>query len=248
MSYWNICARFSWRALCLSILLLAQLPSAEAANRVPTNKRARRVIARVSPILKHELKRKGLEMGAPIFVRIFKDPGRLEVWVQGRNGKFRLFKSYEICFYSGDLGPKQKEGDMQSPEGFYLVKARQLNPGSSYHLSFNLGFPNAYDRSHGRTGKALMVHGNCVSIGCYAMTDRYIEEIFTLAHAALKNGQAGFQVHSFPFVLSEKNLRKRKASPWQGFWGNLKEGHDIFEATRRPPRVRVRSGVYVFRK
>ena len=244
----KICARLALSLLCLGALLLAHLPAVEGANRVPTNKRAKRVFAQVAPVLKLELKRKGLELGAPIFVRIFKDPGRLEVWVQGDSGKFRLFKSYDICFYSGDLGPKQKEGDMQSPEGFYFVKARQLNPGSSYHLSFNLGFPNAYDRSHGRTGKALMVHGNCVSIGCYAMTDSYIEEIFTLAHAALKNGQAGFAVHSFPFVMTEANLRKRKASPWQGFWRNLKEGYDIFEASRRPPRVRARSGVYVFRK
>lgn len=137
---------------------------------------------------------------------------------------------------------------MQSPEGFYRVKPRQLNPGSRFHLSFNLGYPNSYDRSHKRTGKALMVHGNCVSIGCYAMTDTYIEEIFTLAHFAFKKGQSSFQVQALPFALSESNLRKHSKSPWIKFWRNLKTGYDIFESGKRPPAVRVHSGVYVFGK
>lgn len=224
------------------------MPEVQAANRVPTNSRAKKVLARVAPRLEVELKTKGLSLGSPIFVRILKDPGLMEMWIQAPDGKFQIFKSYKICFYSGDLGPKQKEGDMQSPEGFYEVKARQLNPGSRFHLSFNLGYPNAYDRAHKRTGKALMVHGNCVSIGCYAMTDKFIEEIYTLAYSALTNGQPSFQVHSFPFALTESNLRKHPKSRWIVFWRNLKTGYDIFESDKRPPAVRGQSGVYVFGK
>ncbi|WHI53155.1 L,D-transpeptidase family protein [Microbulbifer sp. MLAF003] len=135
-----------------------------------------------------ELTAQNLEYGAPIFIRIFKGSSTLELWMESNDGRFKLFKEYEICAYSGDLGPKEQEGDLQSPEGFYFVNAGRLNPWSQFHLSFNLGYPNKYDRMQGRTGSALMVHGDCVSIGCYAMTDTNINEIYTLATEALKGG------------------------------------------------------------
>ncbi len=204
-------------------------------------------MAKTLPILQMKLRQAGLRLGAPIFMRIFKDPGTLEVWVQNDKGSFTRFASYSICYFSGTLGPKLKEGDNQSPEGFYKIKARQLNPNSSYHLSFNLGFPNAYDKFHKRTGHALMVHGNCVSIGCYAMTDAYIDEIFTLAYFALKHGQTSFQVHSFPFALTDENLKKAKSSLWYPFWKNLKEGYDFFERTKTLPIVGIKDGNYVFK-
>jgi murein L,D-transpeptidase YafK len=151
-----------------------------------------------------------------------------------------------VCYYSGDFGPKVRTGDNQSPEGFYFVQPRQLNPNSRFYLSFNLGYPNAYDRAHGRTGDALMVHGNCVSIGCYAMTDRSIEEIYALADAALRNGQAFFQVHVFPFRLTAEKLFRHRESRWYTFWQNLKEGYDSFEETARPPNVSIKNKRYVF--
>ncbi|WP_418312578.1 L,D-transpeptidase family protein [Pseudoalteromonas aliena] len=151
-----------------------------------------------------------------------------------------------MCTFSGDLGPKLKEGDNQSPEGFYYVNASRLNPWSSYHLSFNLGFPNKYDRAHNRTGSALMVHGNCVSIGCYAMTDEYINEIYALAAAALKSGQPFFRVHSLPFKLDDEVLSKYRANQWYSFWFNLKEGYDYFNTHKQPPNVEVSSRIYTF--
>ena len=224
----------------VEIALLAPPPEA-----VPSSPRSRAAAARAEPLLRAELARLGLEFGAPVFMRIFKQEKALELWV-GSRGRFQRFKTYDICVYSGGLGPKLRTGDLHSPEGFYAVGPENLNPLSQRHLSFNLGFPNAYDRMHGRTGSFLMVHGGCSSIGCYAMTDRSIEEIFTLAAAALRAGQRRFPVHVFPFRMTQDNLAAHGASPWAGFWANLKEGYDSFERTGRPPKVRVRNGRYAF--
>jgi murein L,D-transpeptidase YafK len=213
---------------------------------IPTSARAEKAIASVESALKKELLTQGLEYGAPIFIRIFKDPGVLEVWVESINGTFVNFKNYDICTFSGDLGPKLKQGDNQSPEGFYFVNAARLNPWSRFHLSFNLGYPNKYDRFHGRTGSALMVHGNCVSIGCFAMTDLYINEIYALSAAALTSGQSFFRVHSFPFKLEAKKLSKYSSDQWYPFWVNLKEGYDYFNKHKRPPNVKVSNGKYKF--
>ena len=147
---------------------------------------------------------------------------------------------------SGTLGPKLAEGDCQAPEGFYFVANRHLNPRSTYHLSFNLGFPNAYDLAHGRTGSHLMVHGSDMSIGCFAMTDPGIEEIYTLCAAALAKGQPFFRVHIFPFRMNEERMTKAAGDPWEEFWKNLKEGHDLFERNHVPPEVNVQDKRYVF--
>jgi murein L,D-transpeptidase YafK len=217
-----------------------------SAEEIPTSARAERSIASVEPDLKKELSDLGLKYGAPIFIRIFKDPGVLEVWIESDDGSFVNFKNYDICTFSGNLGPKLSQGDNQSPEGFYFVNAGRLNPWSSYHLSFNLGYPNKYDRTKGRTGSALMVHGNCVSIGCYAMTDANINEIYALGVAALKSGQPYFRVHSFPFKLESTVLSKYSSSQWYSFWLNLKEGYDYFNIHKQPPNVEVSNGKYVF--
>jgi murein L,D-transpeptidase YafK len=195
----------------------------------------------------NELAGKDLEFGAPIFIRIFKKERLLEVWLK-KDISFKLFKAYPICTYgSGGLGPKIRQGDGKAPEGFYFVTPSRLNPVSNFHLSFNLGYPNSYDIHHGRTGSALMVHGNCVSIGCYAMTDSGIEEIFTLADAAFRKGQSFFRVHIFPYKMTTENMEKYKENAWYGFWSNLKDGYDFFENNNRiPPNVEVRNGKYVF--
>jgi murein L,D-transpeptidase YafK len=192
-----------------------------------------------------DLEAKNLEYGDPIFIRIFKEESELEVWVQGTD-RYELFRTWPICDWSGGLGPKLIEGDGQSPEGFYYVHAPRMNPSSTFHLSFNLGYPNAYDKSHDRTGSYLMVHGNCVSIGCYAMTDSGIEQIWALADAALRGGQGFFRVHVFPFRMSEENMDKHKESAWHAFWLNLKQGYDLFETTGWPPDTTVSEQVYVF--
>jgi len=215
------------------------------AEVTPESSRSRAVIARVTPRLERELGVEDLELGAPVFLRIFKSTRQLEVWLE-KDARFELFRSYPICSYSGDLGPKLRTGDLQSPEGFYFVTPSRLNPASRFHLSFNLGYPNAYDRAHGRTGSFLMVHGSCVSIGCYAVTDEGIEEIYTLVDAALRGGQSFFRVHIFPFPMTDKNLAEQRDSRWSGFWTNLKDGYDWFEEYGRPPNVEVVDGRYLF--
>ncbi|MBN8912900.1 MAG: murein L,D-transpeptidase, partial [Rhizobiales bacterium] len=130
------------------------------------------------------LGKKGMSTAAPIFVRIFKEESELEVWKMRDDGRFYHFKTYPICNWSGELGPKQAQGDKQAPEGFYTISQNQMNPNSKFYLAFNIGYPNAYDRALGRTGEALMVHGKCKSAGCYAMTDALAEEIYALARDA----------------------------------------------------------------
>ena len=187
----------------------------------------------------------GLALGNPIFVRIFKREFELELWMM-RDGRFHRFATYPICKWSGELGPKIKEGDRQAPEGFYTVDQTQLNPNSAWHRSFNLGYPNAFDRAHGRTGSFLMVHGGCGSIGCYAMTDPVIDEIWRIVTAALRGGQPRFQVQVFPFRMTERNLARHEGSPLQPFWATLKTGYDLFEEGQLPPRVSVCNGAYAF--
>lgn len=174
--------------LYAAFLVWASANSATAQD-IPTSPRSLAAIQRVTSGLEGDLAAMGLRLGAPIFIRIVKSSRELQLWVEGDQAEFHLFRIYPICRYSGSLGPKLREGDMQSPEGFYFVTPRQLNPSSAFHLSFDLGFPNAYDRAHGRTGSYLMVHGRCVSIGCYAITNPGIEEIYALADAAFRGGQ-----------------------------------------------------------
>jgi murein L,D-transpeptidase YafK len=185
------------------------------------------------------LGKKSMRADRPIFIRIFKEESELEVWKQRDDGRFYHFKTYPICNWSGELGPKIREGDMQAPEGFYQVTRHQMNPKSRFHLAFNLGFPNAYDRVHGRTGEFLMVHGKCKSAGCYAMTDGLMEEIYALSREAFIGGQDAIEVHAFPFRMTEENIARYTLSQHYAFWTTLKEGYDYFELTRRPPSVAV---------
>jgi len=188
---------------------------------------------------------KGMTEEQPVLIRIFKAESELEVWKQKDDGHYYHFKTYPICAYSGGLGPKVKQGDRQAPEGFYLIDRDLLNPRSKYHLAFNTGFPNAYDRSLGRTGSNLMVHGDCTSSGCYAMTDAVIEEIYILAREALAGGQENFQLHAFPFRMTAANLAAHREDDWYDFWANLKEGYDYFETTRLAPNLAVCGKRYV---
>lgn len=206
---------------------------------------------RVLPALKEELKRKHFRLGAPVFIRVFKEEKELELWMRDdMDGRWRLFRAWPVVNYGGGrLGPKLKEGDGVAPEGIYHVGVRQLNPKSKFHLAFNLGYPNALDKYHKRTGSFLMVHGGEESIGCYAMTGPVIEIIYVLVDAALRGrGQDEISVHCFPFRPSPERLAREKNSEWHAFWTNLKEGYDLFQQTRVPPLVGHRDGVYVFRK
>lgn len=187
----------------------------------------------------------GAKLGAPVLVRIFKREFELEIWFK-KGDRFERFETYPICKWSGKLGPKIRQGDRQAPEGFYTVDSKALNPNSRWFRSFNLGFPNTHDRAHRRTGTFIMVHGGCSSIGCYAMTNAAMAEIWKIVTSALNGGQKRFQVQVYPFRLTQANLARRDASDAATFWQSLKPGYDLFEQTSIPPRVSVCNKRYAF--
>ncbi len=209
--------------------------------------RAAAAAANVRPALIRDLTALGLAFGDPVFIRAFKEENQLELFVRNRStGKFDLFRTYPIAAASGELGPKLAEGDGQVPEGFYVVPPSAMKPDSQFHLAFNIGFPNEFDRAHRRTGSVIMVHGNRVSIGCLAMTDEKIEEIYTLCAAALTGGQPYFRVHIFPYRMTAERMAKAAGNPNENFWKNLREGYELFEKNQTPPKVSVANERYVF--
>lgn len=233
--------------VCLTVALLTWLGSA-AYSRAEASERADEAARRVLPGVRAAFDSLGADIGAPIYLRIFKQESELELWVQPRRGgEFELFKTYPICAWSGRLGPKTREGDQQAPEGIYSIGRSQLNPNSQFHLSFNLGYPNAYERALGWTGSALMVHGACVSIGCYAMTDPAIEEIYSLVDRSLASGQRRVPVHAFPFRMSAAKRERFREHGHEAFWDPLQRVYDQFEKYRIPPDVHVDAAGYRLR-
>ncbi|MBP7253483.1 MAG: murein L,D-transpeptidase [Alphaproteobacteria bacterium] len=194
---------------------------------------------KVAQRLAYEIEAKGFAISSPLYLRIFKETSELEIWRANSSGTYALFKTYPICTFSGTLGPKLLEGDNQAPEGFYSLTARSLNPKSRFHLAMNVGYPNAYDRAHGRTGDYIMVHGNCVSIGCFAMGDAPIEEIYTQVKLAFRHGQGSIPIHIFPFRLTVERLAAAQKDKWYSFWQELAPAYGLFEQTRQVPKVIV---------
>ncbi|MEZ0388818.1 MAG: murein L,D-transpeptidase family protein [Verrucomicrobium sp.] len=215
---------------------------------VPVDERIGEVRKRVTPVLSEKLKAAGFALGNPAFIRIFKESRELEVWLKPAGSAiYKKWQTWPVAAMSGNLGPKLRQGDHQAPEGFYNVNAKALNPRSSYHLSFNIGYPNAYDLAQQCTGNLIMVHGNKVSIGCFAMTDPVIEEIYLLVETALIKGQTPIPVHVFPFRMTEARmeLAKEDKAELQHFWNIIRKGYDAFETTSIPPKVVVRNEEYV---
>jgi murein L,D-transpeptidase YafK len=200
----------------------------------------------VPPKLVADMTAKDMDLQSPILVRLFKQEAELEIWKQDRSGRFALLKTYPICRWSGDLGPKIREGDRQAPEGFYSISPAQMNPQSAYYLSFNTGYPNAFDKALGRTGSQLMVHGDCSSRGCYAMTDEQIAEIYSLGRESFFGGQKSFQLQAYPFRMTPANMAKHRNNPNMPFWKMIKEGNDHFEVTKQEPKVDFCEKKYVF--
>ena len=217
-----------WLAAC------SNAPVIPAPSEVPLGKETLELLAK-----------KGMQAGSPVFVRIFKEESELEIWKQRDDGRYYHFKTYPICTWSGELGPKLVQGDRQAPEGFYTITPTLMNPNSKFYLSFNLGYPNSFDRAHGRTGDSVMVHGKCRSAGCYAMTDALMEEIYGVTRESLKAGQPSFQLHAFPFRMTDARMAQMKKHKWYGFWKTLKQGYDHFETYRIPPNVAVCESRYM---
>ena len=222
-------------AMALAGCYPAGTPTASGRHRQPLSER-----------MLTELEAKNMEKESPILVRIFKEEAELEVWKQDKTGRFALLRTYPICRWSGELGPKVKQGDRQAPEGFYTIGPALMNPNSNYYLAINTGFPNAYDRANERTGALLMIHGDCSSSGCYAMTDEQIAEIYALARESFSGGQKSFQLQAFPFRMTPLNMARHRSSPHTAFWRMLKEGYDRFEIRHLEPKVDVCEKRYVF--
>jgi murein L,D-transpeptidase YafK len=237
----SLCRALITSAALAAGLLLAGCDTDEIS--LATNAKANQP---VPPKLIAAMVEKDMDLQSPILVRLFKEEAELEVWKQDRSGRFALLKTYPICRWSGDLGPKVREGDRQAPEGFYNITPAQMNPQSAYYLSFNTGYPNAYDRSLGHTGSELMVHGDCSSRGCYAMTDEQIAEIYSLGRESFFGGQKSFQFQAYPFRMTAVNMAKHRNNPNMAFWKMIKVGYDHFEITRQEPKVDVCEKKYVF--
>jgi murein L,D-transpeptidase YafK len=233
------------RALLASAALVAALALAACDTDQPPTLSGRH-LQPLSDRLAGEIEAKNMTKDSAILVRIFKEESELEVWKEDRTGRFALLKTYPICRWSGELGPKIKQGDRQAPEGYYTITPGLMNPNSNYYLAINTGFPNAYDRANGRTGAFLMIHGDCSSAGCYAMTDEQIAEIYALARESFFGGQKSFQIQAYPFRMTPLNMARHRNSPHMAFWKMLKQGYDHFEVTRLEPKVDVCERRYVF--
>ena len=227
--------------------------------------------------LRAALARAGLTLGSPIYVRVFKSNGKdgmfrtissvpgvwnewwipnlkrawVELWMQGRDRHYQLFKQYPVCTYTGNLGPKRVDADKQAPEGFYAIQSKGMNAQSAYYRSMDIGYPNAYDRMQGATGSNIKIHGMCISGGCFTMGEPHsedhqqIEELYTLVQAVHASGQTQVPVHIFPFPMTEENMALYLHANWMHFWNRLKPAYDLFERDRIPPEVHVINGEYV---
>jgi murein L,D-transpeptidase YafK len=212
---------------------------------IPDSPLAKQVRTKLYSKLKNDLAARYLKMDSAIYIRIFKEENELEIWVKSGE-KYSFFKSYNICTFSGGLGTKTRNGDGKSPEGFYTIEPMQLNPISNYYLAVNIGYPNKLETLKGYTGSAIMIHGHCESIGCYAMTNDGIEEIYTMVYLALKGGQKKINLDIFPFRMSAANMEKYAIAEYLDFWETLKPGYDLFNEKFVPTDAGIEGNSYVF--
>jgi len=246
-----------YRTWLLCLLALCANGSIAAAQEIFETSKSQEITERVGLRLEAEFEEAGLQWGAPVFLRLFKaryahdyrKASWLEVWVETQE-EYKLFKDYPVCaLMSSERGPKQEEHDTRSPEGFYEIYPESLAPWSVFHLAINIGYPNALDQALERTGDAIMIHGGCASVGCFAMTDEGIEDIYTIIEAALRAGQESIPVHIFPYLMDRTyNLDYlAEHDPWRGFRETLVPGYQFFVDNGRPPRVLVRNNHYDIR-
>ena len=225
--------------------MLPLLVLANTKTGIPDSKRAADIRIKIWPKLQQELRDKGFGDDQPVYIRIIKETNSLQLWILSGE-QYKLFNTYDICSYSGGMGTKTRDGDNKSPEGYYTIKPVQLNPESIYHLSINIGYPNAFEKQLRYTGNEIMIHGNCVSIGCYAMTDPGIEEIYTMVYEAFLHGQKSIELSILPFKMDDTHMKTYATSPNMPFWKKLKKGYDLFEKTHVPPVVSVVNKSYLF--
>ena len=206
-----------------------------------TNPRVASAWKLVKPQVETKLKSTGVSKSDfYLFLRAFKQEKQLEVWVSSSaNGPFSLLETYDVCAASGNLGPKIKQGDQQVPEGVYYID--RFNPQSSFHLSLGLNYPNSIDRKRSGSqnpGGDIFIHGACVSIGCLAITDTYINELYVLAALAKSGNPQNIPVHIFPFRMNDQAMqlvdRMQANNQWKLFWENLAIVYQHFELSKNP--------------
>jgi len=237
---------YAWGPRLFALGLAAAAGGLTAACEDALEANSGRSLAPISDKTLALMEKIGTSESAPMLIRTYKQEAELEIWKMNSDGQYALLSTYPMCRWSGQLGPKLREGDHQVPEGFYTITPGQMNPNSHYYLSFNVGYPNAYDRALGRTGGDIMVHGVCSSAGCFSMTDAQIGEIYAIAREAFNGGQRAIQMQSFPFRMTAENLAKHRLDPNIAFWKELKNGADHFEVTKTEPDVVVCGKHYVF--
>ena len=200
----------------------------------------------LSPEMVSLMEKTGVGQNSAVLIRTYKKEAEFEIWKMKPDGRYVHFKTFPMCRWSGQLGPKMREGDRQVPEGFYRITPGQMNPNSHYYLSFNVGYPNAYDRAHGASGGSVMVHGACSSAGCFSMTDAQVDQIYAIAREAFNGGQQAIQMQSYPFHMTPENIAKYRDDTNIGFWKQLKEGSDNFDVSKQDVTVGVCARHYVF--
>ena len=181
-----------------------------------------------------------------IFIRAFKKERKLEVWAKNtKDESYTIIRKYRFCNSSGKLGPKRKQGDMQTPEGFYFID--RFNPKSKFFLSLGTNYPNKSDlffADKKTPGGDIFIHGNCVTTGCIPITDERIKELYVLAVEARNNGQKKIPLHIFPLKMHKLKYNELKKSYSDNedlilFWENLKPVYDYFEESKKFPAIWV---------
>ena len=226
--------------LALSAIFLSTI-AADAASK---SWRPESVAEREIDLAK-EFSEKGLKLGSPVFLRVYKQTSEMELWVQ-QGPRYELFKIYKICRWSGGLGPKFYEGDRQSPEGLYRITTSDLIVNQRWDRAMNINYPNNFDQVNGRGGSSILIHGGCGSIGCFAIQNQNVEEVYGAVRAALRNSQAYVPVLTLPFRYSALAPEKEDTLHMSEFWSDLRRADLLFERDKLPPIAWICDGRYYF--
>ncbi len=238
MQFRVVCVILGALALCV-----ASFQDATAARRIERSQAP--VVAARESLLAAEFAAKDLKLGSPVFIRIYKNTSRMELWVQ-QGARYALFKTYGICRWAGGLGPKMHEGDNQSPEGLYHISSEDLIVNPRWHRAMNINYPNRFDVMNGRGGSGILIHGKCASVGCFAIQDANVEEVYDAVRAALHNGQARIPVLALPFSFAKYAPAVEDTAKMNDFWSDLRRADILFDRDRLPPTAYVCDGRYYF--
>ena len=238
MQFRRVCVLLG--ALALSFALFADAKAATLIDKSPSS-----VAAVKEGLLAEELASKGLKLGSPVFLRVYKQSSKMELWI-AQGPRYALFKTYRICRWSGALGPKMFEGDRQSPEGLYHITSEDLIVNPRWHRAMNINYPNRFDVVNGRGGSGILIHGKCGSVGCFAIQDNNVEEVYNVVRAALHNGQVSIPVLALPFSFAKYAPAVEDTLKLNEFWSDLRRADILFNRDRVPPTAWVCDGRYYF--